>query len=82
MEIIKVSTWEKLADTLTKYVNKDAVGKHMKGAASRFEEGRHELMPECDAGENDEWGWNDEGDEMNEQERNEEENEERILWMC
>ena len=33
VEIQKVGTWENIADTLTKYVNKDTIGKHMKGTA-------------------------------------------------
>ena len=36
VEIVKVPTWENIADTLTKYVNKEAIGKHMKGAGSRY----------------------------------------------
>ena len=59
--IQKVTTWENIADILTKYVNKDAIGKHMRGATSKLEEGRHELMPEADAMEEDEEGWFDDG---------------------
>ena len=31
MEIIKVATWQNLADTLKKYVNEDTIGKYMRG---------------------------------------------------
>ena len=48
VEIHKVTTRENIADTLTKYVNRDSIGKHMRGTASRLEEGRHEMMPEYD----------------------------------
>ena len=51
VEIIKVPTWENLADTLTKYVNKETVGKHMTGIAARFDAGLsmelEELVASC-----------------------------------
>ena len=87
VEVIKIATWENLADTLTKYVSKDAIGKHMKGSASWFEGGRHELMPEVDDDEEDEGGWFDEegqGDEGDKEQDDEKEDEkqENVFWLC
>ena len=87
VEIVKVPTWENLADTLTKYVNNETIGKHMIGTAARFEEGRHELMPEFDAEENTE-AWRDEGDEEEQQHSSgqqhgsEEEEDQCVFWIC
>ena len=77
-----MTTWENFADTLTKHVGRDAIGKHMKGAASKIEEGRHELMPECEAEEEGEWGYIDEGDEEETMTRKEEDEGESIYWIC
>ena len=85
VEIVKVPTWENIADALTKYVNKEAIGKHMAGAGSRHEEGRHELMPELDAASELEEGWFDEGaeEEKEEEEENKESEEGRnVWWIC
>ena len=84
VEVQKVATWENIADTLTKYVSRDAIGKHMKRVASQLEEGRHELMPEADAMEEDEEGWFDEGgkeDDKNNQ-KEEEDLDENVFWIC
>ena len=85
VEIVKVPTWENIADTLTKYVNKESIGKHMKGAASRYAEGRHELMPELDATLELEEGQFHEGvEESKEDEYEEREGESggNIWWIC
>ncbi len=57
VEVIKVATWQNLADTLTKYVNRYTIGKFMKCTSARIESGRHELMPALDghAEEEEEW---------------------------
>ena len=83
VEIIKVPTWENLADTLTKYVNKETIGKHMNGTAGRFEEGRHELMPEFDAAEEESEGWCDEGATAEEDDDSSGGAEEGcVFWIC
>ena len=82
VEIQKVATWENIADTLTKYVRRDAIGKHMKGASAQLEGGRHELMPEIEATEEEEEGWFDEKGEGDDQEKEEEEyEEENVFWI-
>ena len=80
VEIVKVPTWENIADTLTKYVNKESIGKHMRGAGSHYEEGRHDLMPELDAASELGEGWFDEGAKEGEEEGEGEEDEERNIW--
>ena len=87
VDIVKVPTWENIADTLTKYVNKEAIGKHMKGAGPHYEDGRHELMPELDMTSELEEGWFHEGgDEDKEQEEEGEEHDgdegKGIWWIC
>ena len=80
MEIVKVPTWENIADSLTKYVNKESIGKHMKGAGSRHEEGRHELMPELDSASEEEESWFHEGVEERKDDGEGEEEDDRNIW--
>ena len=49
-------------------VHKESIGKHMKGAGSRYEEGRHELMPEFNAAHELEEGWCHKGGEESQEE--------------
>ena len=49
VEVVKVTTDENVADTLTKHVSSDIVRKHMRDASQIALEGRHRLAPatEC-----------------------------------
>ena len=84
MEIVEVPTWENIADSPTKFVNKEAIGKHMKGSGSRHEQGRHELMPEFDVASEVEGGCFHKGGEEGREEKDEQECEgdEVPNWNC
>ena len=46
VEVSKVSTGNNLADALTKHVEGDILGKHMRVLGVSISSGRHSLMPE------------------------------------
>ena len=46
IEVTKIGTGDNLADALTKHVESEILGKHMKGLGMWIESGRHVLMPE------------------------------------
>ena len=45
VEIRKVKGEDNLADALTKHVDQNGTGRHMKGTGQAFKEGRHMLAP-------------------------------------
>ena len=44
-EVTKIGTGSNLADALTKHVDAEILGKHMRGLGIWIENGRHVLMP-------------------------------------
>ena len=46
IEVTKIGTGDNLADALTKHVESEILGKHMRGLRMWVEGGRHVLMPE------------------------------------
>ena len=47
VEIRKVKGEDNLADALTKHVDQNGTGQHMRGTGQMFKEGRHVLAPDA-----------------------------------
>ena len=48
IKIIKVGTYENLADALTKFVSREGIDTHMHGTGQIIAGGRHELAPKVE----------------------------------